>query len=82
METGCVEKYETIIVPPDSKVKLSVNRNLMNYYVDYSMNCDTAALFMTCKRWPSNSDWQVVEASFKITWLSRGDRKTTAKSDC
>lgn len=50
METGCVEKYETIIVPPDSKVKLSVNRNLMNCYVDYSMNCDTAALFMTCKR--------------------------------
>jgi len=50
MKAGYVEKYETIIVPPDSKVKLRVNRNLMNTYVDYSMKCDTAALFMTCKR--------------------------------
>lgn len=50
METGCVEKYETIIVPPDSKVKLRVNRNLMNLYVDYSMKCEASALFMTCKR--------------------------------
>jgi hypothetical protein len=82
MKPGYVEKYETIIVPPESKVKLRVNRNLMNTYVDYSMKCDTAAPFMTCKRWPSNSDWQVVEASFQITWLSRCGRKTTAKSDC
>jgi hypothetical protein len=54
----------------------------MNSYVDHSMKCDMTTRFTTCKRWPSNSDWQVVEASFKITWLSRRGRKTTAKSDC
>jgi len=48
-ETGYMEKYETIIVPPESKVKLRVNRNLMNCYVGYSVKCDTTALFMTCK---------------------------------
>lgn len=49
MKAGYVEKYETIIVPPASKVKLDVNKDVMNTYVDYSMRCDSAALFMSCK---------------------------------